>query len=110
MEPEAPKSNEVILICIDAMGSRTHAKDQVLGPFIFECVNSAGWSIHDHLDAEGICSDQNQLQLEHVFRSPFTVPGDTRAASVHQLDQEEVRKALNSANKDKATGDWKFKK
>ena len=54
---EAPKSNEVLLICIDAnasMGSRTHAKDPVLGPYGIERVNSAGRFLHDHLNAKGM--------------------------------------------------------
>ena len=56
---EAPKSNEVLLICINAdasMGSRTHAKDRVLGPYGIERVNSAGRALHEHLDAKGLCT------------------------------------------------------
>ena len=45
---EAPKSNEVLLICVDAnasMGLRTHGRDQVLGPFGVNHVNDAGREI-----------------------------------------------------------------
>ncbi len=40
-----PKSNEVLLVCIDAnasMGTRSHIQDRVLGPFSVDKVNSAG--------------------------------------------------------------------
>ena len=81
---EAPKSNEVLLICIDAnasMGSRTHAKDQVLGPYGIERVNSAGRALHDHLDAKGMCSAASFFPkpTHGSWRHP-------RSKQLHQLD------------------------
>jgi hypothetical protein len=81
---EAPKSNEVLLICIDAnasMGSRTHAKDQVLGPYGIEHVNSAGRALHDHLDAKGMCSSASFFPkpTHGSWRHP-------RSKQLHQLD------------------------
>ncbi len=81
---EAPKSNEVLLICIDvnaSMGSRTHAKDQVLGPYGIVRVNSAGRALHDHLHAKGVCSS--------AFFSPKPTHGSwrhPRSKQLHQLD------------------------
>jgi hypothetical protein len=81
---EAPKSNEVLLICIDAnasIGTRTHAKDPVLGPYGIERVNSAGRSLYDHLNAKGMCSAAS------FFSKP--VHGSwqhPRSKKVHQLD------------------------
>ncbi len=56
---EAPKSNEVLLVCIDAnasMGTRSvtlsHTQDRVLGPFGVDRVNSAGRELHDLLDSK----------------------------------------------------------
>ena len=51
---EAPKSNEVLLVCIDAnasMGTRSHIQDRVLGPFGEDRVNFAGQELHDLLDS-----------------------------------------------------------
>ena len=81
---EAPKSNEVLLICIDAnasMGSRTHAKDPVLGPYGIERVNSAGRSLHDHLNAKGMCSAATFFPkpIHGSWRHP-------RSKQLHQLD------------------------
>jgi len=81
---EAPKSNEVLLICIDAnasMGSRTHAKDRVLGPYGIERVNSAGRALHDHLDAKGMCSAASFFPkpIHGSWRHP-------RSKQLHQLD------------------------
>jgi hypothetical protein len=81
---EAPKSNEVLLVCIDAnasMGSRTHAKDRVLGPFGLQRVNAAVRSLYDHLDAKEISSAATFF--------PKAVYGSWRhphSKQIHQLD------------------------
>ena len=84
---EAPKSNEVLLVCIDAnasMGTRSHPQDLVLGPFGVNRVNSAGRELHDLLDSKRLCSattffskpaygtwrhprSRNRFQLDHVL-------------------------------------------
>lgn len=81
---EAPKSNEVLLICIDAnasMGSRVDRHDQVLGPFGVDHINDAGRALHDLLDSKGICSATTFFQKPNyaTWRNPRSKKG-------HQLD------------------------
>ncbi len=62
-------------------GTRTHAKDPVLGPYGIERVNSAGRSLCDHLNAKGMCSAASFFsKLIHCsWRHP-------RSKKLHQLD------------------------
>jgi len=83
---EAPKSNEVLLICINAnasMGSRLYLDrhDQVLGPFGINYINSAGRALHDLLDSKDICSATTFFQKPRyaTWRNP-------RSKKEHQLD------------------------
>ena len=81
---EAPKSNEVLLICIDAnasLGTRTHAHDRVMGPFGVDRVNSAGRELHDLLDSKGLCSATTFFK-----KSAYGTWRHPRSKNAHQLD------------------------
>jgi hypothetical protein len=81
---EAPKSNEVLLICIDANASldtRTHAHDRVIGPFGVDRVNSAGRELHDLLNSKGLCSATTFFK-----KSAYGIWRHPRSKNAHQLD------------------------
>ncbi len=83
---EASKSNEVLLICIDAnasLGTGTHAnlKDQVLDPYGIDRVNSAGRSQYNFLDANGMCSAAS-FYPKKIYDSWR----HQRSKQLHQLD------------------------
>ena len=82
---DAPKSNEVLLICIDtntSMGVRADRNNQVLGPFGVNYVNDAGRALFDLLDSKGICSAAT------FFEKPaYATWRNPRSKKGHQLDQ-----------------------
>jgi hypothetical protein len=83
---DAPKSNEVLLICIDtntSMGVQSQAdrNNQVLGPFGVNYVNDAGRALFDLLDSKGICSAAT------FFEKPaYATWRNPRSKKGHQLD------------------------
>ena len=89
---EAPKSNKVLLICVDANASMSlhthgpsHGRDQVLGPFGVNHVNDAGRELHDllcaNLAAKGMCSAAIFFQIPAYASSHHP-----RSKKGHQLD------------------------
>ncbi len=84
---EAPKSNGVLLVCIDAnvsMGTRSYLQGRVLGHFGKHRVNSASRELHDLFDSKSLCStatffakpaygtwrhprSKDRFQLDHVL-------------------------------------------
>ena len=82
---DSPKSNEVLLICIDtntSMGVQSQAgrNNQVLGLFGVNCVNDAGRVLFDLLNSKGICSAAT------FFKKPaYATWRNPRSRKCHEL-------------------------